>query len=60
MCQTYIIGKGFANLDSIFMHLGAEKASKDLIDEIINGKMLMLVETFDQHQCLDQSVSVYL
>ena len=28
-------------------------ASEDLIDEIINGKMLMLAETFDQHKCLD-------
>ena len=28
-------------------------ASEDLIDEIINGKMLMLAETFDEHKCLD-------
>ena len=38
----------------MYMMDGAEIcASEDLIDEIINGKMLMLVKTFDQHKCLD-------
>ena len=74
MYQTYIISKGLANLNSIFILSGAEKlkistpvsdlhlfmmvgaemcASEDLIDEIINGKVLMLAETFDEHKCLD-------
>ena len=38
----------------LYMMDGAEIcASEDLIDEIINGKMLVLAETFDQHICMD-------